>query len=187
MKIFYYIGLFITLTTLSSCEENDYVQPAELPAPTQEGKQTFGAEINGIKWTPFQRFQSNSNYHVPEAIWGKYAAQTLRIAVNNQETLESLSFMVNSVKGEGTYRFMTYFPKQGSNIQFSPYASVYQKCKSGNCEQYVIHPSFENSITITHFDSLQKIYSGKFTVSFINKNNPNDIVTLRDGRFDIKE
>lgn len=182
-----YLFLFCTLFLFWNCEENDYVQPAELPAATQEGKQTFGTEINGIKWIPFQRFQHNSTYHAPEAIWGKYTTQTLRIAVNNQETLESLSFMVNSVKGEGTYRFMTYFPTRSNGIQCSPYASVYQKCKSGNCEQYVIHPSFENSLTITHFDSLQKIYSGKFTVTFINKNNPSDIVTLRDGRFDIRE
>ena len=182
-----YILLLCSLFLFWNCEENDYVQPAELPALTQEGKQTFGAEINGVKWMPFQRYSSNTNFHVPTALWGKYTAQTLRIAVSNQETLETMSFMVTSIKGEGSYRFLTYYPKHTSGSEFTPYASVYQKCKGGNCEQYVIHPSMENSLTITHFDSLQKIYAGRFTVSFVNKRNPADIITVRDGRFDIKE
>ncbi len=182
-----YLILLLTILTgsLLSCEMNDYVQPDSLPAITQIGKQTFGAKINGTIWTPFQRYRSNPNFKPVPVVWGKYQNATLRLSVSNQNTLESMSFMINNVQDTGKYQFMRYFPKNA--VEFTPFASVYQKCVGGNCSQFSICQTCENEVTITRFDPVSKIYSGVFTVTFQNRENPSELLTLRDGRFDIKE
>jgi hypothetical protein len=184
MKFTKYIIALFALATLSSCEVNDYVQPTELPETTQIGKQTFGVKINESIWTPFQRYRSNSNFKPVPVVWGRMQGETLRLTVTNQETRESISLMVDKVTGEGTYQFMTYFPKNA--IEFSPYASVYQRCAGTDCEQYPIAQNTENEIVITHFDPIHKIYSGTFKVTFQNKENPAEVFHFKDGRFDIK-
>lgn len=178
------IAIFLALIALSSCEVADYVQPTELPETSQIGKQTFGVKINEIIWTPFQRYKSSPNYKPVSVVWGKFQHGTLRLSVTNQTTRESMSFMVNKVTGLGTYKFMTYFPQNA--IEFTPYASVYQRCIGENCGQYPIAQNAENEIILTHFDTLQKIYSGTFKVTFQNKENPGEIFTLKNGRFDVK-
>ena len=184
MKLTTYIIALFTFTAFSGCEVNDYVQPTELPEATKMGKQTFGVKINESIWTPFQRYKSNSNFKPTSVVWGRMQGETLRMTVTNQETRESISLMVDKVKGEGTYQFMTYFPKNA--IEFTPYASVYQRCVGENCMQYPIAQNTENEIVITHFDSSQKIYSGVFKVTFQHKDNLAEVFHFREGRFDIK-
>ena len=178
------ISIFLVFIALSSCEVADYVQPTELPEATQIGKQTFGVRINESIWTPFQRYKSNPNFKPVPVVWGKFQNETLRLTVTNQETRESISLMVDKVKGVGTYKFMTYFPKNA--IEFTPYASVYQRCKGENCGEYPIAQAGENEVVITYFDAIQKIYSGTFKVTFQNKDNPAEVFTLKNGRFDVK-
>lgn len=184
MKFTQYIVALFALATLNSCEVSDYVQPTELPEATQIGKQTFGVKINELIWTPFQRYRSNPNYKPVSVVWGRVQGETLRLTVTNQETRESISLMVDKVKGEGTYQFMMYFPKNA--IEFTPYASVYQRCVNGNCEQFSIAQNAVNEVVITHFDPIQKIYSGTFKVTFQNKDNSAELFNMKDGRFDIK-
>ena len=178
------IAIFLTFIALSSCEVADYVQPTELPEASQIGKQTFGVKINESIWTPFQRYKSNPNYKPVAVIWGKFQNGTLRLSVTNQTTRESISLMVDKVTGTGTYKFMTYFPKNA--IEFTPYASVYQRCMGENCGQYPIAQSAENEVIITAFEPIQKIYSGIFKVTFQSKENSAEIFTFKDGRFDVK-
>lgn len=185
MKFTKYVLVLFALATLNGCEVQDYVQPTELPEATQIGKQTFGVKINESIWTPFQRFRANSNFKPVPVVWGRLQGETLRLTVTNQETLESISLMVDKVRGEGTYQFMTYFAKNA--IEFLPYASVYQRCVGKNCGQYPIAQNTENKVVITHFDPIQKIYSGKFNVTFQDKENPAETFIFKDGRFDIRE
>ena len=109
MKKWYYICIWLGLCSLCSCEINDYVEPQALPDATHEGLQTFGTKINGSLWVPFQKYRSNPNIKPAPVVWGKLQQQTLRIAVTNQQTLESISLMINGVNGVGTYRFMSFF------------------------------------------------------------------------------
>ncbi|MDZ7900318.1 MAG: hypothetical protein U5N85_20120 [Arcicella sp.] len=178
------IAIIFTFAALSSCEVADYVQPTELPEASQIGKQTFGVKINESIWTPFQRYKSNPNFKPVPVVWGRYQNETLRLTVTNQETRESMSFMIDKVKGVGTYKFMTYFPK--NSIEFTPFASVYQRCVGEKCGEYSIDQNAENEVIITHFDSVLKIYSGTFKVTFQNIDNPAEVFTLKDGRFDLK-
>ena len=178
------IAIFLAFIALSSCEVADYVQPTELPEASQIGKQTFGVKINESIWTPFQRYKANPNFKPVPVVWGKFQNETLRLTVTNQETRESISLMVDKVKGVGTYKFMTYFPKNA--IEFTPYASVYQRCVGENCGEYSIAQNAENEVIITHFDAEQKVYSGIFKVTFQNKDNPAEVYMLKDGRFDVK-
>jgi len=184
MKFTKYILALFTLASLNSCEVNDYVQPTDLPEATQIGKQMFGVKINESIWTPFQRYQSNPNYKPVPVVWGRVQGETLRLTVTNQKTRESISLMVDKVKGEGTYKFMTYFPKNA--IEFASYASVYQRYVGENYGQYPIAQNAENEIIITHFDPIQKIYSGTFKVTFQNKDNPTEVFNLKEGRFDVR-
>ena len=93
-------------------------------------------------------------------VWGKLQQQTLRIAVTNQQTLESISLMINGVNGVGTYRFMSFFPKNA--LEFTPYASLYQRCANGDCSQYVVCNTCENKVNITYYDTTRKIFSASF-------------------------
>jgi hypothetical protein len=49
------------------------------------------------------------------------------------------------------------------------------------------YSSYENSgtITITRFDSENKIYSGTFYFKAVNRDAPNDIIEVTNGRFDV--
>jgi isocitrate dehydrogenase len=179
------IAIFLVFIVLSNCEVADYVQPTELPEATQTGKRTFGVKINESIWIPFQRYKSNPNFKPVPVVWGRYQNQTLRLTVTNQETRESISLMVDKVTGTGTYKFMTYFPK--SAIEFTPYASVYQRCVGEKCAEYSIAQDADNEVIITTLDPIQKIYSGTFKVTFQNKDNPGEVFMLKDGRFDVKE
>lgn len=181
----YLIISIFTFLSLSGCEINDYVQPSVLPEISQVGKQTFGAKINGEIWTPFQKFKTNANFKPAPVVWGRYQNATLRLSVTNQNTFESISFMINNVQGTGTYQFMRYFPKNA--VEFTPFASVYQKCPNGNCTQYVVCQTCENEVNLIRFDPISKIYAGTFKVTFQNKENPSEKITLNEGRFDIKE
>jgi hypothetical protein len=178
------IAIFLAFIALSNCEVADYVQPTELPEASQIGKQTFGVKINETIWTPFQRYKSNPNFKPVPVVWGKFQNETLRLTVTNQETRESISLMVDKVTGTGTYHFMIYFPK--NVIEFTPYASVYQRCVGEKCGEYSIATNAENEVIITNFDPTQKIYSGTFKVTFHNKDNPAEVFMLKDGRFDVK-
>jgi hypothetical protein len=184
MKRHRYIIILLLFALLTSCEINDYVQPTELPEPTQIGKQTFGVKINDEIWIPFQRYKANPNFKPVPVVWGRYQNETLRLTVTNQDTREAISLMIANMKGVGKYKFMTYFPKNA--IEFTPYASVYQRCVGENCGQYPIASNGENEVVITHFDPISRIYSGTFKVTFQNKDNPTEIFTLKDGRFDVK-
>ena len=184
MKFTKYMITLFAFALLTGCEVNDYVQPQELPEPTQMGKQTFGVKINEAIWTPFQRYRSNPNFKPVPGVWGRFQNETLRLTVTNQETRESISLMIDKVKGVGTYKFMTYFPKNA--IEFTPYASVYQRCVGENCGQYPIAQTGENEVIITHFDPITKIYAGTFKVTFHNKDNQSEVFKLKDGRFDVK-
>ena len=184
MKLTKYIVALFIITALNSCETNDYMQPSELPEATQIGKQTFGVKINESIWTPFQRHKSNPHFKPMPVVWGRVQGETLRLTVTNQKTCESISLMVDKVKGEGKYQFMKYFPKNA--IEFTPYASVYQRYVGEKYGQYPIAQNAENEVIITHFDPIQKIYSGTFKVTFQNKDNPSEVFSLKDGRFDVR-
>lgn len=185
MKKWYYIYIWLGLCSLCGCEINDYVEPQALPDATHEGLQTFGTKINGSLWVPFQKYRNSPNFKPAPVIWGKLQQQTLRIAVTNQQTLESISLMVNEIHGVGTYHFMSYFPK--NTLEFTPYASLYQRCANGDCSQYVVCNTCENKVNITYCDTTRKIFSGTFEVTFQKKDSPSERVTLSDGRFDIRD
>ena len=63
---------------------------------------------------------------------------------------------------------------------------MYQRCKGENCGEYPIAQTGENEVVITRFDTIQKVYSGVFKVTFQNKDNSAEVFTLKDGRFDVK-
>jgi hypothetical protein len=46
------ILLMLVLLAFSSCKENDANPKEVLPAATMEGKNTFGAMVNGKVWLP---------------------------------------------------------------------------------------------------------------------------------------
>ncbi|MFC0185000.1 hypothetical protein SAMN04515674_11591 [Pseudarcicella hirudinis] len=183
MKKISLLGLLLFSLLAISCEENDAVKPKELPVPTEEGKQTFGCKLNGEIWMPFQRYRSSPNFNSIPSVWGKLDNGQIRFSVTNQNNYESFSFVIPNVKSEGVYQFQSRFPRKA--IEFSPFASVFQKCVNGNCAQYVICDSCENSVTITHIDENNKIFSGTFKVTFL-KNGTNETLSITDGRFDIK-
>jgi hypothetical protein len=173
----------ISLLALSSCELNDAVQPTQLPAESQEGKQIFGCKVNGSLWVPFSRYKTNANFTSIPVLWGQYSGEQLKLSANNQGSLETFYLTVNQVKSTGKFQFMKNYPKNA--LTFSPFASFYQKCIKGDCSQYVICQDCPNEVNITHFDAVQNIYSGTFSVTFKKVDN-SDFVTITEGRFDVK-
>ncbi|NIJ43701.1 hypothetical protein FHR24_000140 [Wenyingzhuangia heitensis] len=54
-------------------------------------------------------------------------------------------------------------------------------------EKSKVYFSFENSgsVKITKYDFEKRIYSGTFSFKAVNRDDPNDIIEINDGRFDI--
>lgn len=190
--------IFILLATvLTSCtKENTSQTPAEqLPPATQVGANMAGCVINGKTLIPKNGTQAiggspayglttgaGINFH-PPIIGDDY--RFVRIANLQENGGDDIYIHINDMTlGVGNYNIgqsnNEYYIDGSNNPQII--AHTYDGINLGKT-----FLSGENSgvITITRFDYPNGIYSGTFSATLYNKDNPSEKIQVTDGRFDI--
>jgi hypothetical protein len=157
------IGLFITITF--SCKKNEKLCCV---LPTSDSRET--AERNGIL------------YETPD-VHGALSTDSIAITSaglagisNNDFILDSLSVKLKYT-GIGTYKLsqnqVYYFIRLSLTNTYSANTPV---------NTYTLDTNFDNSLTISDYNSSTNIMSGTFSVKFIDPNSATDI-SLLSGTF----
>lgn len=181
------------------CERNnaENAYDPQLPGITTTGANTFGCKINGVVMVP-----RNSIGYVPP---GSNHYPCHYSNENNNYSYETLSaYDLRETKRGGVYIYLQGIPNfnmpvptgehsihngmipqnPGFNDNYKTYILFVHYDAQGVGHHYF---SIENTGTINILKSDAQTLSGTFTCQARNANNPNDIINITDGRFDINK
>ncbi|ADQ81816.1 hypothetical protein [Riemerella anatipestifer] len=190
MKKLLYVAL-IGLNAMSCTDRTAReVYTPQLPPITQTGANTFGAIINGKVMIPRNsigyippgnshyavRYYTSSNYEEIQASDAKDGTGNIYIYIEKQSN--SPEFIT------GNFIFQDSNGSSESSFAKGIMMTVYLKNNTSPFNKYL---SLANtgSITITRNDS--NVISGTFSCKLKNKDNPEDIIEVKDGRFDFNK
>lgn len=188
MKPFVLFLFFAVLTFLSCSKSYDGPQ---LPPVTQTGENTFGCYVNGRLLLP--RDGKGTVMGPDEGMYFSASGEAPNYNYNEINVQDFVSPNGGSMDihitklhegGEGMFEI-----KESNCDRFS-YAnnSINIRCRYYNGVSYDYYCSIEGSgyLNITRYDFDNRIVSGTFSFSAKNENNPNDIIEITEGRFDLK-
>jgi hypothetical protein len=163
--------LLIILAAFSGCNDDD--NPTKLPAATQTGAGTFGCMVNGKAFVDTSGGYFNCFYQLVdgEYYFGIQGGDTVGMVTGIGVGTEKSEISENQ-----TYQL--FEPIDGNAYGG---AGITQSISSG--ENVFTSHEMTGELTITKLDFINHIVSGTF---WFNVKNPytNDIVAVRDGRFD---
>ncbi len=172
-KPFKTLSLFLFfLPFLVSCNKE------KLTKPTQTGANTFSCKVNGQVYIPRNEAFSVdgiSIYFTNDI--GNPQANNLHVltAYPQFNPPRKIYITLYNLTVEGVY------PLKGTNFRFCQYLTL-----SPNEKEYNTKSADDGQVTITKFDLTNRIVSGTFWFNAINLKDPNDKVSITDGRFDLK-
>lgn len=160
-----------------------------LPAITQTGANTFGCLLNGNAWLPkgVDGNIPNSKLTIDNTTPnGIFLLTNYRVFDNFKDRM---TFFSDSIKAVGTYPIKTNSKTLFTYGKYKPDNSA-SYCEFDNSNYGIYGGNIYNIdgyIKITRYDTVNKIYSGEFEITFINNacelGSP---VKITNGRFDFK-
>ncbi|MFC5285338.1 DUF6252 family protein [Pedobacter alpinus] len=165
------LASIILLFTIS-CKKDD------LPKATQTGSNNIAAKINGKVW---QRKGCFGCIGGGSGISINYDDQTFfGISAQNRDLKYTVTLIIENLKSKTTCTL-------GNGIGNNK-ATNYAKVSSDftNYINYYTTEGLIGKVTITKLDTTNKIVAGTFEFIAENENDPNDVITLTDGWFDVK-
>ena len=175
------LGL-VALLLLTTC------QKYKLPPETQEGKNTFGCKINGKNWVPTGKSGSFSGGRL-SAVNGEfrrlYPSTTLDfdLYIQAYKDEESVELFARSVTEPGTYPLKFLTETKPNAVRPLNYGVV----RYDRQTEYVSTNTYTGSITVVWADTPNKILSGTFEFTAVNRTNPSQTIRVTNGRFDTKQ
>ena len=171
--------LYLSVATLLvSCKK----EVTELPPATQTGANTFGAKVNGSLWVPqgFGPFPAND---ILEARF--IANQDLFINARNFSSSPNeteFEIFLKGVTGPGEYilNATSNYPTLAVNYAY------YVKRNINPQNEWMTSAQYTGSVNITKVDTINRFVSGTFQFTAINLYNAPELVTVTEGRFDVK-
>lgn len=185
------ILFFMTFFLLASCTKDSTNNiNAQLPAETQTGANTFGVSINGKVYIPrdptgFSTLPSTRGmmYTGSSTLpWSEIVVKDGASAVGFKMIIHFKELLVNAI---GKYKLNNSNFQDGVDSDLIDH--IYFKIWDANIGNYTYYGSILNQaeINITKFTSGNWILSGNFKGKFVRYDNPNDFITITDGRFDL--
>lgn len=170
--------LIILLFTIS-CKKN----VSELPAPSQNGSNIFGCNVNGKLWVPagFGIVQTAPKL---EARYG--GPQSVFINARNfssSPTETEFEIHLENITGPGTYNLNENTSKYPS--QTASYA-YYVSREVTPTDEWITNSQYTGIVTVTAYDTVNNFISGTFQFDAINLYNEPKPLHVTDGRFDVK-
>ena len=147
--------VFLFTTSMQCKKTNDTFKEDVLPAETQTGKGTFGCLVNGEVWLPKGKFPYSG---LTATI--QFGGLNLMTSKSN----EGINVGIGNLNIEGDYQL------SGQNAEYSVGTNFYK--------------SVEGKLTITKYDKVNQIISGRF--NFKVKDLNGQTIDISDGRFDLK-
>ncbi len=147
----------------ASCKKAEKLTPE-----TQTGANTFSCKING------KVYKTKDNLFSPGIVGGLAGRP------------ENYSFFVEAVMYNGEKADYTLSMRIAPNISTLGKYNI----SSGDLVYHngndIIYNQNSGIINLTYIDFAQNITSGNFSFSAVNSSIPNDVITVTEGRFDIK-
>lgn len=168
MKVPKVFLILISFFVFAACKK-------DLPKPTQKGANTFGCKIDGLAFTP-----CNNQYISDPALYGGIDETFDRAFVNancySDFPKKSVYFQISSFHGVGEYVF-TDSGNVGNYVELHPTVPFYKTYTSISTQT--------GKVVITKYDPYKHILSGTFEFTAANQENPSEIITITEGRFDL--
>ena len=183
--------ILLVFLALASCNKDSVKQDpiAQLPPETQTGANTFGVTINGKVYIPRDPTGVNVG---PSGRGMKFFLAPDDISWNELEVIDGASstgFQIIihiqnfQTIGIGKYNLkLSNFQKQ---IDSGPFSHIYFKIWDSNISNYAYYGSIEDLGEINITRNSNDIVSGNFKGKFVRYDNPNEFISIVDGRFDI--
>jgi hypothetical protein len=189
-------AFLLVVSSILGCEKDNTNFSPSLPAVTQTGENTFGCYVGGVLVVPRSGKggtlgpsagmllysgsspDSLSNYdndlRVRDHKSGTNATFILHIS-----SMDSIYKSSREIKESNCENPLTGFLNPTINVSCTLYDPT-----SNTTKQFC---SIENSgiLTITNYDIENKIFSGTFHCRAMNLANPEEIIEITEGRFDI--
>ena len=151
----------------------------ELPAVTQEGKNTCGFLVNGKVWLPKGKIGNGEPnlkwWYDPAYRNGTFNINGSRAEKENDSFFTSFAIGISNCTNIGTY----ILNKTEAGVAI--YSDYYKSCIYYYSDTVIGNSSF---LTITKFDTINKIIAGLFEFTLAKPGC--DTIRITKGRFDIK-
>ncbi|MBC7524214.1 MAG: hypothetical protein H7239_07230 [Flavobacterium sp.] len=179
--------LFVILASCSKDSSKGF--NAQLPSETQVGANTFGVTINGKVYLPRDPIGTNvggSNGHGMR-LWGGGIAPNEYVEIVVVDGASSVGFKmtihIQNTSTLGIYQLkQSNFQNQADSILEN---HIFFKIYDYNLGNYAYYGSIENQAILKISRRDNGIISGNFSGKFVRYDNPNEFITITDGRFDI--
>ncbi len=164
--------LCLSLSTCNWFSKKDEPRP-DLPPETQTGARTFGCYINGVPYRPLGFVGLTSNFSPVLVPNGGFRIGTYRINPSRSIDL-GLSFGFANLSSIGIYEINS----ENGILRFHDLNT--------NCSYFTSREncSYEGTITITKYDMVNFIVSGRFEATLFVPDC--DTIRITEGRFDVK-
>jgi hypothetical protein len=164
--------LVLVLSSFSSCEKDEDF--SVLPAETQSGNNTFGCYVEGKRF-----FGGYLVYAIVPGFAVSYHNKSNYIIINTTGKFED--------NKKGAMHMQVFNPKAGVTLKL--FNGEFDYINSNSRNNYGVIEGGE--VTITKFDTINKIVSGRFSMIGkldinINDYSGNDSIRITEGRFDLK-
>ena len=183
------LTFYLLIITLASCSSNDNDNgfTPTLPPITQTGENTFGCYIDGELLVP----RDGTGYYggsddgmltsvsgdAPNWIYKDISVHDYKSGTNG---IMDIHFVDLHENGEGTFNI------NESNCEKRIWANATINIRCRMNEKWYCSIEDTGTMTITRYDYNNRIFSGTFSCSAVNRDDPDDIVEITEGRFDIK-
>ena len=178
----------MTFFLLASCSKDNPIS-SQLPPETQTGANTFGVTINGKVYIPrdptgFSTFPSSKGmifWLAPDDIsWNELEIKDGASAIGF-----NLWIHIQNLKTLGVGKYVLHNSNFHNSIDSTPFNHIYFEIWNSSLSNYVYYGSVENQGEINITKNSNYITSGNFKGKFVRYDNPNEFITITDGRFDI--
>jgi hypothetical protein len=174
------IFLFLAAAfVLASCSK----KIDELPGFTENGEGTFGAKVNGALWAP----RGFGIVPTGPILEGRYVGNN-SVTVNardysKQPNETEFEIYIKDLNGPGTYNLNQNTAKHPAGTTAS--YGYYVERRLHPLNEWITNELNTGTVTITKWDPATGILAGSFQFKAANTDDPNDVLTVTEGRFDV--
>ena len=189
------ILFFLTILSLVGCSKDSAGSKTDpifqLPPETQTGANTFGVTIREKVYIPRDRTGFNLGPSSKAmALWASPGSNKWdELEVIDGASAVGFQIIIH-MQNLSTLKAGKYILEDSNfqnQIDSTPFNNIFFKIWDPSISNYAYFGSIKNlgEINITRYDLPGRIVSGNFHGKFVRYDNPNEFITITDGRFDM--